>query len=499
MSDDARRPPEPQDVARTERRRASPGPDSADGRAASIVDGLAGWLPEQRWFAGKGRQVTDVSVVRAVELSAATGTDGPLLDHLVVEVSYRQGPSDRYQLLVGYRETLPERLEHVRIGTAATLSGYAAEWDEELAETLLRMIGAGATRDGMVFRAEAGAQIPTGLPARVVDAEQSNTSVIYEEYAILKLFRRLTPGRNPDVELNRALRRAGSGHVAELLGEIEGELSGAPVSYAMLSAYAENSAEGWAMATASVRDLFAEGDLRADEVGGDFAGEAERLGEAIASVHADLAEMLGSTEWDHTGYVELSEAMIARLAGAVDVVPDLAEFAAPLRAEFTAVAELPGTLPVQRVHGDLHLGQVLRTPTAWLVIDFEGEPVKPLSERLRPDSPLRDVAGMLRSFDYAAEHLLVAEGSDQHQLEFRAQEWAERNRQAFCTGYASAAPVDPQRHAVLLRAYELDKAVYEVVYEARHRPAWQSIPLRSIARMLRGDVPPLPPGSTGQQ
>ncbi len=494
MSDDARRPPVPQDVARAERRRGSPGPDTAEGRAAAIVGGLAGWLPEQRWFAGKGREVTDVSLVRAVALS---GADGPLLDQLVVEVSYQQGRSDRYQLLVGYRETLPERLEHVRIGTAGALSGYAGEWDEELAETLLRLIAEGAAQDGIVFRAEAGARIPTGLPARVVDAEQSNTSIIYDEYAILKLFRRLTPGRNPDVELNRALRRTGSSHVAELLGEIEGELSGAPVSYAMLSAYAENSAEGWAMATASVRDLFAEGDLRADEVGGDFAGEAERLGEAIASVHADLAEMLGSTEWDHAGYGQLSEAMTARLAGAVDVVPELAEFAGPLRAEFAAVAELPGPLPVQRVHGDLHLGQVLRTPTSWLVIDFEGEPVKPLSERLRPDSPLRDVAGMLRSFDYAAEHLLVSE-SDQHQLEFRAQEWAERNRQAFCTGYASAAPVDPQRHATLLRAYELDKAVYEVVYEARHRPAWQSIPLRSIARMLRGDVPPMHAGSSGR-
>ncbi|MGA8113054.1 MAG: maltokinase [Actinocatenispora sp.] len=489
MSEDARRRSVPPESGRTA------APAGAADRAAALVAALPGWLPEQRWFAGKGRTLIGVTPVHVVELAGPAGGE-VVLDHLVVEVSYERDEPERYQLMVGYRADLPERLEHVRIGTVGGLVGYVAEWDEDLAEALLRLISTGGARDGLTFRPEAGAEVPTGLPSRVVDSEQSNTSVVYDETAILKLFRRLTPGRNPDVELNRALRRAGSEHVAELFGEIDGELDGDPVSYGMLSAYAENSAEGWAMATASVRDLFAEGDLRADEVGGDFAGEAERLGEAVASVHADLAQMLGSTVWERSGYAELSAGMLGRLTGAVEIVPDLAEHAEALREEFTAVARLTVPCPVQRIHGDLHLGQVLRTPTSWLVIDFEGEPVKPLSERLRPDSPLRDVAGMLRSFDYAAEHLLVAEHPD-HQLEFRAQEWAERNRKAFCAGYASASRVDPTEHAVLLRAYELDKAVYEVVYEARHRPAWQSIPLRSIGRMLRGDDPPLPPGSTG--
>jgi maltokinase len=174
--------------------------------------------------------------------------------------------------------------------------------------------------------------------------------------------------------------------------------------------------------------------------------------------------------------------MTARLRRAVEIVPQLAEVAEALTDVYREVARLSGSITLQRIHGDLHLGQSLRTVHRWVLIDFEGEPMAAMDARRQLDSPLRDVAGMLRSFDYAGFHRVIEIGWDP-QLNYRAGEWSARNRDAFCNGYTQAAGADPRSHAVLLRAFEADKAVYEAVYEARNRPSWLPIPLASLTRL----------------
>jgi maltokinase len=294
----------------------------------------------------------------------------------------------------------------------------------------------------------------------------------------MKLFRRIPPGLNPDLELNRVLARAGSQHVARLLGAIEStDPAGQPLTLGMVSEYARNSAEGWAMAAASARDLLNDLETRADEVGGDLAGESFRLGEAVASVHNTLADQLGVS----TGRMP-AEAMVGRLAQAANAVPELQPYRERAETALRAAGEVD--IDLQRVHGDLHLGQVLRTPAGWLLIDFEGEPGQPVEERRRPDSPLRDVAAMLRSYEYAAYQVLVGRDDGDQKLNERAREWIDRNQNAFCDGYAEVAGYDPRERSTALRAYELDKALYEVAYEAKYRPTWMRIPLKSVDRLL---------------
>ncbi|HEX5811484.1 MAG TPA: aminoglycoside phosphotransferase [Pseudonocardia sp.] len=453
-----------------------------------LVPHLPEWLGRQRWFGAKGREVGAVDVVSATSL---TDTE-PFLDLLVLAVSFADGgPAQHYQLLLGRRQEARGELEHVTIGRVGGLCAYDALWDHTATAWLLEAVRAGRTIGAVRFVPEEGATLaPPGF-GRVMGAEQSNTSVVFGERTIMKLFRRLNPGVNPDLELHRALRSVGSTEVAALQGAVEGTLGGQPTTLAMLQDFAANSADGWAMALASVRDLFAEADLRADEVGGDFAGEASRIGETVAIVHAELARALGTAERDPA---ELAAAWSARLDAAARDAPVLAPYVDAVRAVYDAVAGLPDPILAHRVHGDLHLGQLLRTTHGWLILDFEGEPSAPLAERRRPDSPMRDVAGMLRSFDYAAFFQLLssdprafADGrTASSPLLWHAKEWTARNRDAFCDGYAVRAGVDPRRHGPVLRAFELDKAVYEVVYETRSRPGWVPIPLSSIKRLTAG-------------
>ena len=455
---------------------------------AGISNSLAAVLPEQRWFAGKDRPVHAVIPVRATDLA---GSD-PRLVHAVVEVDQGQPHRDRYQLLLGVRSDLPESLGHAWVAACGDHAVYQAVHDPELTAVLLELMAQGAQRDGLRFAAEPGVTLDTEQRARPVAAEQSNTSLVYGQTYILKLFRKVAAGRSPDLELHRALAAVGCEHIAAPLGSIEGSLSAEPVTYAMLSEFLRSTADGWAMATASVRDLLAGGLLAegapgptepADpaDAGGDFASEAHRLGHVVAAVHADLATALGSSAAPG-GYLDaLADDMRHRLDEALARVTDLAPHASALRAAFDEVRDVDGPVPLQRIHGDLHLGQVLRSVAGWVLIDFEGEPMIPLAARVAPASTLRDVAGMLRSFDYAANHLPLGD-ADPDQRGATALAWTTRNQDAFCDGYAQVAP-DPRKHAALLRAFELDKAVYEVGYEHAHRPAWLPIPLTAIARL----------------
>jgi maltokinase len=457
-----------------------------------IADSLSAVLPEQRWFAGKDRPVHAVIPLRATDLAGAD----PRLVHAVVEVDQGERRRDRYQLLLGVRSELPETLGHAWVGTAGNHAVYQAVHDAELTAVLLDLMAQRAEVDGLRFAAEPGVTLDTEQRSRPVGAEQSNTSLVYGQTYILKLFRKLVAGRSPDLELHRALAAVGCQHIAAPLGSIEGMLGtpgdGVAVSYGMLTEYLRSTADGWAMATASVRDLLAESQLAESapgpvehtdpaDAGGDFASEAHRLGHAVATVHTDLATALGSSPAPD-GYLDtVADGMRRRLDDMLAQVPELTPYSDPLRAAFDEVRSLDGPVWLQRIHGDLHLGQVLRSVTGWVLIDFEGEPMVPLATRVAPASALRDVAGMLRSFDYAANHVPLGD-SDSEQRAAVALAWTIRNQDAFCDGYTQVAP-DPRKQAVLLRAFELEKALYEVGYEHSNRPLWLPIPLAAIARL----------------
>jgi maltokinase len=447
----------------------------------TFEDTLATWLVKQRWFAGKGRTVHDLAVVADTEIIPGD----PGLRHLMVTVSHG-ATSDCYQLFIGYRARLPARLRHARIGTQNGLQIYDGLHDTALTRTLLDAIVADRSVGMLRFCRMPGAEISrdqAGLDSLVLTGEQSNTSLVFGESAIFKVFRRVNPGPNPDLEVASALAQLGSSHIAEPFGWVETRIDGATTVLAILSRYLRAASDGWSLAATSVRDLYAtEEGTRAAEAGGDFAGEAERLGAATAQVHRDLADAFGRSELEPEAIRELAEQMYRRLDMATATVPELARYADKVGDAYSDLAKLIEPVPAQRVHGDYHLGQVMRTQTGWVVLDFEGEPASPLAQRRARSSPLRDVAGMLRSFDYAARHQLVTH-PEAASLAPRAADWVRRNGDAFCAGYAAAGGLDPAENSVLLRAMLLDKAVYEVIYEARNRPTWVPIPLESIAEL----------------
>ena len=451
------------------------GPTGASDHLTALPELLRGWLPGRRWFAEKGRPLQAVRIAARTALPAPAGLLG--LDVLVLAVSFADGPDRHYQLHLARR---------TGGGPAAAVIGeldgvllYDGLHDPAVSGWLRGASAAGRAVDGLAFVPEPGAALPTAETGTVVDAEQSNTSVRWGERSILKIYRRLSPGLNPDLELHRALRSAGVGAVAALQGAIEGTLDGLPATYGLLQEFAAGSQDGWERAVHAVRD------------GRDFTDDARALGGALADVHLALRDELGAGEADP---VAMAGYWTSRLETVAAQVPVLAPQVPAIRAVYDEVAALGEPVAVQRVHGDLHLGQTLRTPGGgWLIIDFEGEPAATPAERRAPDAAVRDVVGMLFSFEYAAFHHLLSSsdtpgaglGSDTPESR-AAHAWSTANRDAFCAGYAARTGTDPRAQTALLRAFELDKAVYQVLYETRSRPTWLPIPLTAIARTTSG-------------
>ncbi|MFF3160645.1 maltokinase N-terminal cap-like domain-containing protein [Streptomyces sp. NPDC003273] len=435
----------------------------ADRPLASLGGLLREWLPEQRWFAGKDRPVTDLSVLSVTELF-------PGCLHLLVHASHAPVPApggtpppgDCYQLLLGMREHATPRLERAFIGRAgegplAGLAVYDALHDPRSAHLLLERLRHPGSAGPLCFETAPALELPGGLPPRLLDAEQSNSSIVYGDAYILKLFRRIQPGVNPDLEVPGALAAQGCARVPAPVAWFS-TTAPRPATLGVLQPFLPDATDGWTLA------------LRALAADDDFTAEARELGGAMAEVHLALAEAFPPAGPAENG--RTAEAMCARLDAAAHAVPGLRPYVPGLRAAFGALATCDTGPPAQRIHGDLHLGQVLRAGRDWFVIDFEGEPSRPLAERRAAQSPVRDVAGMLRSFDYAAR-----------QRRPWRPEWARRCREAFCAGYAARAGWDPRKKHALLRAHETDRAVYEVLYEARHRPDWLPVPMAAIKRL----------------
>ncbi|MGW3958061.1 maltokinase N-terminal cap-like domain-containing protein [Streptomyces sp. NPDC004752] len=446
---------------------------------ASLDPLLREWLPRQRWFAGKGRPVTGFSPVAVTEL-LPSGRLG--LYHLLVRAHQPPAPGaapqpgDCYQLLIGAREALPPRLApaligHVDRGPLTGRTVYDALYDPRPAEVLLEALRTRARIGVLRFERDPGQEIRDGLVARRLTAEQSNSSVVYGDTFILKLLRRVVPGVNPDLEIPLALAAEGCARVPAPTAWLRAEGTRAadePTVLAVLQPFVQGATDGWELA------------LRELAKGEDFGAEARALGRATAEVHTALAHALPTVTLGRGGLEPLVGGMVRRLEAAARAVPALRPHASGLRSAYTALADLAAegrTWTAQRIHGDLHLGQCLRSPSGpWSLIDFEGEPARPLAERRMPQPAVRDVAGMLRSFDYAA-----------HSARLPAPGWAAVCRAAYCTGYGEVAGRDPRTDPVLLRAYETDKAVYEVLYEARHRPDWLPVPLSAVHRLASPD------------
>jgi maltokinase len=446
---------------------------------------LADFVTGQRWFGSRSRQVAGISVIESLPLRAAD----PELALAIIQVRFHPGTHELYQLPIGRRPEGSGWEEGV-ICSAGGHVVYDAMTDPAFTRELVRLMAAGAdlTTDAGVaeFRCPDDHSIAVPETVRPLGAEQSNSSVVLDEQQVLKAFRRLGAGINPELEMLRFLTDHGFGNIATLRGWYAhtGELIDATLGVAQ--DFVAGSTDGWDLALNALRS----------EDPDAFLVHAGRLGEVTGHLHTVLAS---DSQDDAFAPEDTSTEALGLLTATVDeeiermfrdLPQDLPELE-PLAGRGQEVRERLGVLTVGsagrviRHHGDYHLGQVLLDASGdWVVLDFEGEPARTLAERRAKRSPLRDVAGMLRSFAYAATASRILNGVP------ASGTWERDVRRVFLDGYLETADhtlLPPGRQNVerLLNVFELEKAVYELRYEIDHRPDWISIPVEGILRMLQ--------------
>jgi maltokinase len=438
-----------------------------------IVDerALIEYVLNERWYAAKSRAVAHAEVIESIMLRTAE----PQYAIALVEMRYDTGTHDIYQLLYVLRDG------------GLHVDGLA---DPQLARELVS-----AMRSGLMLQGAEGVVefVPVegfaGLgrelyEARPVGAEQSNSSVVFDDELILKVFRRLEPGINPELEVLRFLTEHGFANIAPLGGWYA--YSGGPLSATLgiLQQYVSGGRDGW--------------DLALDELDANpdaFLGRLRRLGETTGEMHSVLASDPNDSAFaPETPSVESLGLLTATIDEEIERVfvtlPEGDERLAPIlgrgeevREQLRMLAHSGATGKAIRTHGDYHLGQTLWAEGKWVVLDFEGEPARSLSERRRKRSPLRDVAGMLRSFAYAASAVELLRGTA------APDGWENQARTQFLEGYLDTVdpvllPPGPAGLDRLLSIFELEKAVYELRYELDNRPDWVGIPVAGIQRLI---------------
>jgi maltokinase len=448
-------------------------------------DALQEWVVAQRWFGAKGRAVSALDVLQGVPLR----DDEPLLVLALIAARFPTGAHDLYQVPIGIRHS-DEGWDRGVIAEAGNWTIYDGLTDPLLARELLtRMRDESVARAGgstLTFKWMQGPDV-NGADIRPMGVEQSNSSMVFGDQLVLKTFRRLEPGVNPELELLRFLDGHGFEHIAPLAGwyEYEGRLVESTLG--ILQQYLKGARDGWSLAV---------------EPDGEDPDRLIEQMDTLGGVTGQMHSVLGSDASDPAfAPEEPTDESLALITATVD--EDIERIFKNLPAEDPSVAAISdrgqdvrerlGRLSrigaggrVIRTHGDYHLGQVMLAERGWVILDFEGEPARSLPERRQKRSPLRDVAGMLRSFSY------VAAAGEMLGTRVMPEDWEERARAAFLEGYfreVDPALLPPGQESTnkLLSVFELEKAVYELNYEINNRPDWVGIPVASIQRLLEAE------------